>query len=217
MKELQSQVDSLKSELAKQLEDFESLSHQLDASVHAVNLCKEENEFLATIAEDDKLITYIDGRYSVELRKCIYELLECHVSSSSIEPVIKAVLSLVGKTPDKLPHRSTIQRMNIERLVLSQKQIADIFPDQQHTTLYSDETSKAGKKYYGFYLGDGEGRIFSLGLRQIQTKSASDTLTCFMEVLHDIDDAVNIYEVQTITCKYQCHNVGPGRHRAQIS
>jgi hypothetical protein len=69
---------------------------------------------------------YADGTYTPKLRQCIYEFLENNVSSICVEPIIKAVLGLVGKFPSQLPHRTTIHRMNIERLALAQKQLIEL-------------------------------------------------------------------------------------------
>ena len=79
------------------------------------------------------------------------------------------------------PRGTTIQRMNIESLALSQKQLAEIFPGKDNLTLYRDETPKFGKgnKHYGYHASDEYGQLYTLGLRQIPTKSSKDTLSTF--------------------------------------
>ena len=53
----------------------------------------------------------------------------------------------------------------------------------------NDETSKLGKKFEGFHLSDKQGKLWVLGLRNIITKGATDTMTTFNEILSDISDA----------------------------
>lgn len=84
-------------------------------------------------------------------------------------------------------YQGQMKRMNIERLLISQKQIAEL-ETEIHTTLYSDETSKFGKKYYGYHISTQEGQFYSLGFRQIVTKSDQDTYSCFQQLLSDIEE-----------------------------
>ena len=109
------------------------------------------------------------------------------VSSRNVSPVIETVLSMVKKVPNKLPARSTILDMNIERLLISQTQLSQDVSEKKNTTLYTDETTKFGTKYTGYHLRDQEGRMYVLGLRELETKSASDTLATFQEILKDIE------------------------------
>ena len=52
-----------------------------------------------------------------------------------------------------------------------------------------DETSKFGKIFEGFHLSGKQGKLWVLGLRNIITKGATDTMTTFKEILSDISDA----------------------------
>lgn len=78
--------------------------------------------------------------------------------------------------------------MNIERLVLAQKQLSESFPNRENLTIYTDETTKYVTKFGGYHLSDSEGRMYVLGLRQLLTKSGRDTLAVFQDILQDIDD-----------------------------
>ncbi|WAQ99781.1 hypothetical protein MAR_024154 [Mya arenaria] len=117
-----------------------------------------------------------NGKYSCELRTCIYSLLGLYIAASNVSSVRNTVLNLVGKTVEKLPSRTTILNMNIERLVLSQKQLNETLPNKDNMTLYTDETTKFGTKYSGYHVSDTEGNTYVLGMREIVTKSGSDTL-----------------------------------------
>jgi hypothetical protein len=50
--------------------------------------------------------------------------------------------------------------MNVERLVLSQKQLAEEVAPKEDTTLYTDETSKFRSKYSGCHISNSEGRYY---------------------------------------------------------
>lgn len=126
--------------------------------------------------------------YSVELKNCIYSLLQLHVSSQICSQVIESVLSLVNIKANKLPSASTVQNMNIERLVLAQKQLSESLPNRENLTIYTDETTKYRTKFGGYHLFDSESRMYVLGLRQLLTKSGRDTLAVFQDILQDIDD-----------------------------
>ena len=78
--------------------------------------------------------------------------------------------------------------MNLQRLVLSQRQLSEILTQHEQTTLYTDETSKYGNKIGGYHVSDKEGNDFTLGLRDLVTKGGSDTLETFKEILNDIDN-----------------------------
>lgn len=109
------------------------------------------------------------------------------MSSQVCSQVIESVLSLVNIKANKLPSASTVQNMNIERLVLTQIQLSESLPKRENLTIYSDEITKYGTKFGG-YFSDSEGRMYVLGLRQLLTKSGRDTLAVFQDILQDIDD-----------------------------
>ena len=125
--------------------------------------------------------------YTKELQTCVYSVLENHVAAKNVQAVISTVLWLINRKANKLPSVSIIHNMNLQRLVLSQKQIAEVVSDKPDTSLYTDETTKFGNKVCGYHVRDSEGTYYTLGLRDLTTKSASDTLGTFREILSDID------------------------------
>ena len=150
---------------------------------------ENERDWLAEIIEESSDVNfYSDGKFSFELRQCIYSLLSLNVSAQSVPGVINSVLTLLGKKCNKLPSRSTILNMNVERLILSQKQLAEVIPSKDNLTLYTDETTKFGVKYSGYHVSDQEGSMYVLGMRQLETKSAANTLAAFQEILSDIEE-----------------------------
>jgi len=126
--------------------------------------------------------------YTPKLKQCVYEILNLQVSASKVSSVIKSVLSLVDFTANKLPCRSTVLEMSLQRLYIAHVQLCEVFSKDKSTVLLTDETSKFGSKFMGYEAGDSSGTLWVLGLRDIETKSASDTLKVLKEILHNLDE-----------------------------
>lgn len=157
---------------------------------------REENEYLRLLILDNerkeiKLFDEDSKIYSKQTQECVYELLNHNVTSSNVSPVIRTVLKLAGTTANKLPSVSTVKNMDVQRLHLSQKHLGEELSEKESTCLLSDETSKFGKKYEEFHVSD-KGQLWVLGMRNIITKGARDTLITFQEILSDISDASKI-------------------------
>lgn len=146
-------------------------------------------------ASDPPTITALEtmnkGAYNPCVQRCVFGLLENHVGSEKVPAVMSNVLQLAGVTPTKLPSKSTVSNMNIQRLAVAQQQLAEEVAPKENLTLMSDEMSKLGKKMEAFVAADSEGRPYVLGLRDILTKSGQDVLDCFKEILKDIDQATH--------------------------
>ena len=129
-----------------------------------------------------------NGHFTDELKECVFALLTHNVSTSQVSCVIEDVLKLAGLVARDLPCISTIQDWNIMRLLVSQQQLGEVLPQEQHLGLPSDETSKFGQKFEGFHASDPDGRVYVLGMRDIVSKSGQDCLNTFKQILCDIDD-----------------------------
>ena len=171
-----------------------NLQNELDSLRNKMRDEREENEYLRLLIQDNhmKSINLFDEQsrvYTKETQECVYELLNCNVTTSRVSNVIKTVLKLADITANKLPSVSTVNNMNVQRLLLSQTQLAEEVSKKESTCLLSDEASKFGQKFEGFHLCDNQGKLWVLGLRNIVTKGATDTLATFNEILDDISDS----------------------------
>ena len=128
------------------------------------------------------------------MQQCVFQLLSYNVSFSCVSPVIESVLSLVDLKPNTLPSKSTINNMNIQRLALAQKHIADQLTSENKLCLLSDETNKFGTKYEGMHVADSSGAYWVLGIREMTTKAGKDALKCLVNILEDIDSTGNMSE-----------------------
>ena len=144
---------------------------------------KLENEVVPTVDEET-------SQYLPEFKNLVYALLSHHVGSTHVRPVIAAVLQYASKQPSKLPSKSAISNWNIERLAIAQRQLSEELESRENLCLYSDETSKFGQRYMTYGVSDCNQRNYVLGLRDIATKSAKDSLDTFKEILADLDDAI---------------------------
>ena len=86
-----------------------------------------------------------------------------------------------------MPSTSTVREMSVQRLLIAQQQVAEELTSQENTTLETDESSKFGQKYGAYAIRDPTGRPFVVGLRDLTTKSAKDTLDVFKQILWDFD------------------------------
>ena len=85
-----------------------------------------DREHLAAV--QDKTVELFDPvtlKYTPEVQKCVHTLLENHVSTHRVGPVLEACLKLVDKKPNRLPSTTTVNNMNIQRLILTQKQLSE--------------------------------------------------------------------------------------------
>ncbi|XP_060592795.1 uncharacterized protein LOC132747429 [Ruditapes philippinarum] len=196
-----STVENMKSELKNQNRQVKSLKFRLNnksAELKRVRLrlarSQKKNEKLSQTVVEKEMESNEIKQVNEQLNASFQENedvirdLPLNVPASIINPVIKCVLNLIDKQVDKLPTRTTVLNMNVERLILSQKQMNETLIDQPNLTLYTDKTTKFGTKYSGYHVSDTDGKTYVLGMREIVTKSAADTLSAFQQILGDIED-----------------------------
>ncbi|CAG2220930.1 unnamed protein product [Mytilus edulis] len=190
-------LDNLKIQNNELIAQMASLQNELSSLREKFKDEREDNEYLRLLISDDigkpiKLYDEQSRKYTKEAQECVYQLLNNNVTTSRVGPVITTVLKLVGMRPNKLPSVSTVNNMNVQRLILAQTQLAEELSQKNSTCLLSDETSKYGTKFEGYHVSDNEGRLWVLGLRNILTKGAKDTLKTFQEILQDISEVSEV-------------------------
>lgn len=78
--------------------------------------------------------------------------------------------------------------MLVEARTVSHVQLAEQMPGEQFTTLHTDGTTKFGHKY-GSYQVSTETSCYTLGLADMQSGTAVQTLGVLKQVLNDIGKA----------------------------
>lgn len=173
-----------------QIQEKEKQIRELEESLQYLqDLLNDNNKEKELIVFDVKSI-----QYTPKLKRCIYEVLQNQVSASNVSSVINSVLKMVDIRPNKLPSRTSVLDMNIQRLYISH---ADVFARDEKTVLLTDETSKFGSKFMGYKACDSKGNFWVLGLRDIETKSANDTLKVVNQILSDLDDTSRLDNKET--------------------
>ena len=143
---------------------------------------------------DTTIKTFEGVKYTDDVRACVYELLSLNVGVRNVAPVIRCVLSsLVHKSVDRLPSYGLI----LESLAVVQAQLGETLCETPgYTTLQSDGTTKYSQYFAALDVKD-LSTTYSLGLRQVFSGAAKDTLETLKEILDDIDSV----QLQIGMCK----------------
>ena len=178
------------SELCKEVKTLKEKISSLDM------YNSEMSETIESIMQSDTICTFEGGRYTDDVRACIYELLSLNVGVSKIAPVIRCVLKNIShKSVTRLPSHGLTCQMILESLTIVQAQLGDQLSQLGScNTLQTDGTTKFGE-HYGAYdvrvaCADGM-ETYTLGLRHVFSGSAQDTLDTLKEILDDIDSVHN--------------------------
>jgi len=141
----------------------------------------EMAETLESVLTDTKIHAFEGGKYTNDVRACIYELLSLNVGVRNIAPIIRCVLKcLVHKSVTCLPSYGLTCQMILESLTLAQAQLGD---ELSHTpgfmTLQTDGTTKFGEHFSAYDIRTEEAITYTLGIRHIFSGSAQNTLESF--------------------------------------
>ena len=150
-----------------------------------------EYEEVQSKMEDGKIKTQLHSQlYTNNVRQCCLKLLSMNVGILQIDPVIRSVLkNIAGMEVDKLPKPASLIRMLTELKCLSYQQIADELQGCENVTLHADGTSKFGQHYGSFQIST-DNTAYPLGLSQMLTGSAQQTLDVFKQILSDFQQTV---------------------------
>ena len=87
-----------------------------------------------------------------------------------------------------LNYHLLVNNWSVERALIARRHISETC-ESENTALHTDEASHYGSKWGAFATRDFEGNCMLLGPRNMATKSSSDTLETFKEILSDINAA----------------------------
>ena len=133
------------------------------------------------------VVTFENGRYTDDVRVTCLDLLSRNVGIQNVEPIIRSVSSNIFKAElGRLPGTSKLAEMLVEARTVSHLQLAEQIPKEQFNTLHTDGTTKFGHKYGQVST---ETSCYTLGLADMQSGSAAQTLEVLKQVLSDIGKA----------------------------
>ena len=151
-----------------------------------VELQEKVNELLST---DDEIQTFAKGKFNDDVRACCYELLSLNVGIRNVAPVIRSVMNnLAHQSVDRLPSNTVLCRMMLECLTLAEAQLGEelSYSDQDNYTIQTDGTTKYGQHFATFDIATVD-TTYTLGLRQVFSGSAQNTIDTLKEILEDLD------------------------------
>ncbi|XP_041472634.1 uncharacterized protein LOC121421886 [Lytechinus variegatus] len=101
-------------------EDIEDIRKEVIEMEYRIYVLQEEvtSDTVELYDEDNK-------EFTPQTQRCVQSLLTENVGINHVGNVIREVLKLVDKKPNRVPSHSTIRNMNLQRLVIAQKQIAE--------------------------------------------------------------------------------------------
>ena len=91
---------------------------------------------------------------------------------------------------DVYPKKHYVANCNQTKLSLSHRHTAEICSENEHETLYTDETRKQGETFASSITTDENRCPYLLGLKQMANKAAQTQLDTFKIILDDIDTRV---------------------------
>ena len=105
-----------------------------------------------------------------------------------IESIIRSVLNKVAhKSIGRLPSYALASQMLAESLVVAQAQLAKKLVTSHCSTTHSEGTTKFGEHYGAVEVSTNCG-TYTVGIRNMFSGSAQNTLDVFKEILEDIDE-----------------------------
>ena len=171
-----------------------------------LNKCKElkdgsdnlevDNDYVQTLLLDNAPLTLKDNSvYRPETVQCVLDLLQHNVSSAQVGPVIKSVAQLCSRTvaDNELPGHTVVDNMHIRGLAVSHKQLEEL-SSQENLTLYTDE-KKSGNVYMSYAITTENKEVKVLGIQQVPSKSAKDTLNQLVDLVAQVSDTNGVTEL----------------------
>ena len=189
------EIKKLKAEVSKNAEVVEK-AKQAEKELKNAN---ESIDYLQSLLEDNAELKIFDSEsqtYSNETVECVMNLTDLKVPSEKVGEVIKTVSSFCGRSVNRVPAPSTVNRIVDSKVAIAQKQIASQLKDKTDTTMYTDETRKYGKCLQSYIITDDESNSYILGLREMVDKSGQSTLDTLKEIIEDISTYCHEKEVQ---------------------
>ena len=139
-----------------------------------------------------------NGRYTFDTRTdaSVMDLLDCGIAYEKDSHAIKSVIHMCGlkSRNDVYTKKDYVANCKQRKLSLSHRHTAEFISENEHQTLYSDETRKQGETFASFITTDENRSPYLLGLKQMAHKAAQTQLDTF-KILDEIDTRVSCLNV----------------------
>ena len=186
-------VDSIKHQTsAKKTKQLQHEVKQLKEEISALDFNNAElSETIESILSSKEIATFEGGKYTDDVRTCVYELLSLSVGVCNIAPIIRCVLkNIAHKTVGRLPSHGLTCQMILESLTIAQAQLGEKLGEGEgesleYHTLQTDGTTKYGEHFGTYDVRTSKQVTYTLGLRHVFSGAAVDTLDTLKEILDD--------------------------------
>lgn len=201
---------------AKLIQEIKSLKAEVS---HLDCTNAELHEHIESILSSEEITTFEGGKYTDDVRACVYELLSLNVGVRNIAPIIRCVLkSVAHRSVARLPSHGLTCTMILESLTVAQAQLGEKLSESpDYNTLQTDGTTKYGDHFATYDIKTSQEPAFTLGIRHIFSGSAADTLDTFKEILDDIDSVQQAIGKNAVSAKIvaKIKNTMSDRHAAE--
>ena len=214
-------VDSFKEQTSVKKTALLGEIEELKEKVSELDLDNAElNETIEMILSSEDVTTFEGGKYTDDVRACVYELLSLNVGVRNIAPIIRCVMkNIAHKSVNRLPSHGLTCQMILESLMIAQAQLGEkLGGGLEYNTLQTDGTTKYGEHYATYDVKTSEDQTaYTLGLRHIFSGSAVNTLDTFKEILDDIDCVQQAIGKDAVSAKIvtKIKNTMSDRHSAE--
>ena len=153
------------------------------------NLTEELKEKVRAF-DEEQIETFMDGRYTNEVRQVYYELLRRNVSVASCGDIIKIVLeNLAKRSVGCLPKKSLAATMMVEAEAISKMQVREALLTSENNILHTDGTRYRFKEIGSYQVNTSSG-AYTLGIEEMFSGEASSYVATFRELLHELSTFV---------------------------
>ena len=152
---------------------------------------------LEAFVESEEIVCFENGKYKDDVRSVYHELLGMGVSASKCESIVRSVLSGFGMSVGRLPKETCAKRMVLECRALACMQLSEVLESGENVTVMSDGTTKYGHHYESFDVSMDDGKVYTMGVRDVVSGSSECMLQVFKDILgdmHDLCGAENVSE-----------------------
>ena len=180
----------------------------------------EMKEIIQSLMTEPKISTLEKGKYTDDVRACIYELLSLNVGVRNVAPIIRCVLNNIAhKSVSRLPSHGLICQMIVESLAVAQAQLGvELSEGGNCTTLQTDGTTKFGNHFGTFDVRVPDSKeTYTLGIRHVFSGSSHDTLETLKQIMSDIDSVQSVLGKEAASSKiiFKIKNTMSDRHAAE--
>ncbi|XP_071810818.1 uncharacterized protein [Apostichopus japonicus] len=155
---------------------FEDVSERLNYREEQMEQLQERLDDILD-KECGKVSTIVKGKYRDSIRSVYQHLMCLNVGSNNCEDIVRTVLKgIVGLDVERLPKATFAKEMVFEARAMAQLQFCDAVLEDDNLTLHSDGSTKFGHHYGSYDVSFGEGKVFTLGVRETADGTAVTTL-----------------------------------------